>query len=119
MPEIEIQLRDVMVYARHGVMAEERVLGNQYRVNVRLRIDAASFSEVEDDLSMTISYAEVYVLLKSIMAIPAALLETVAVRFASEAIQRWPAIKHGESEIVKPVPPIPDMIGMAGVKYIF
>lgn len=117
MPEFEIQLRDVMIYAQHGVMPEERVLGNQYRVNVRLCIDAESF--VEDDLSKTVSYADVFDVLKMTMGIPAALLETVVVRFAKEVKRRWPMIKHGEIEIVKTVPPIPGMIGEAGVKYLF
>lgn len=117
MPEFEIQLRDVMIYAQHGVMPEERVLGNQYRVNVRLCIDAESF--VEDDLSKTVSYADVFDVLKMTMGIPAALLETVVVRFAKEVKRRWPMIKHGEIEIIKTVPPIPGMIGEAGVKYLF
>ncbi len=49
----------------------------------------------------------------------AALLETVAVRFAKEVRLRWPFIKRGSIEIVKTVPPIPKMIGQAGIKYDF
>ncbi len=119
MPEFEIQLRDVLLYARHGVMAEERVLGNQYRVNVRLRIDASSYDAFQDDLATTISYAEVYDHLKKVMSEPCALLETVAVKLARRLVQEWPQVKSGEIEIVKTVPPIPDMVGEAGVKYIF
>ncbi|MDE6856388.1 MAG: dihydroneopterin aldolase, partial [Muribaculaceae bacterium] len=58
MPEFEIQLRDVMLFGRHGVLPQERLLGNQYRINVRLHIDASLFDEEADDLSATISYAE-------------------------------------------------------------
>ncbi len=119
MPEFEIQLRDVLLYARHGVMPEEAVLGNQYRVNVCLRIDASGYDTSKDDLASTISYAEVYDILKKVMSVPAGLLETVAVKFGREAAIKWPIIKGGEIEIVKTVPPIPDMIGEAGVKYIF
>ena len=43
MPEFEIQLRNVMIQASHGVMPEEAVTGNQYRVNVCLRLDATTF----------------------------------------------------------------------------
>ncbi|MDE6379672.1 MAG: dihydroneopterin aldolase [Muribaculaceae bacterium] len=119
MPEFEIQLRDVLIFASHGVMPEERVTGNQYRVNVRLRIDAASFDPDKDDLATTISYADVFVLLRSVMESRAALLETVAVKFARVVCSRWPEIKGGWIEIVKTVPPIPDMIGQAGVRYNF
>ena len=119
MPEFEIQLRDVMLYANHGVMHEESVTGNQYRVNVRLRLDAAYFDKDKDDLASTISYAEVFDILRSVMSTRVALLETVAVKFADEVYRHWPNIKGGWIEIVKTVPPIPNMIGEAGVKYEF
>ena len=119
MPEFEIQLRDVMLFACHGVLPQERQLGNQYRINVRLHIDASLFDESADDLAATISYADVYEMLRKEMATPASLLETVAVRFSKKVIQRWPEIKRGEIEIVKTVPPIPGMVGEAGVKYEF
>lgn len=119
MPEFEIQLRDVMLFGRHGVLPEERKLGNQYRINVRLHIDASSFNDVVDDLASTISYADVFEILKREMDRPAALLESVAIRFSKEVLHRWPDIKRGEVEIVKTVPPIPGMVGQAGVKYLF
>ncbi len=119
MPEFEIQLRDVMLFANHGVMPEEGVTGNQYRVNVRLRLDAASFSAEKDDLTTTISYADVFEILRSVMESRVALLETVAVKFAERVRNRWPNIKNGWIEIVKTVPPIPKMIGEAGVRYDF
>ncbi len=119
MREFEIQLRNVMLYASHGVMPEEGVTGNQYRVNVRLRIDAANFDVKEDNIDSTVSYAEVFEILQMVMSRRCALLETVAVRFAEEVNQRWPNVKNGSIEIVKTVPPIPNMIGEAGVKYEF
>ncbi len=119
MPEFEIQLRDVMLFGRHGVLPQERVLGNQYRINVRLHIDASSFDENADTLSSTISYADVFEILKDEMDRPAALLESVAVRFSKKVLRRWPHIKRGSIELVKTVPPISDMVGEAGVKYEF
>ena len=119
MPEFEIQLRDVMIFANHGVMPEEGVTGNQYRVNVRLRLDAALFEPNNDDLASTISYADVFDVLISVMSVRVALLETVAVKFAREVRSRWPNVKSGWIEIVKTVPPIPNMIGEAGVRYDF
>lgn len=119
MPEFEIQLRDVKMYASHGVMPEEAVTGNQYRVNVRLRLDAASFDAGKDDIRSTISYAEVFNILSEVMSHRVALLETVAVEFASKVKKRWPYLKSGWIEIIKTVPPIPHMIGEAGVRYDF
>ncbi|MDE7096031.1 MAG: dihydroneopterin aldolase [Muribaculaceae bacterium] len=119
MPEFEIQLRDIMLYGRHGVLPEERITGNQYRINVRLHIDASGYDEFNDDLATTVSYADVYEILKQIMSVPSALLETVAVRFGKAVVTQWHNVKSGEIEIVKNVPPISDMIGEAGVKYSF
>lgn len=117
--EFEIRLHNVMMYANHGVLPEERVLGNQYRICIRLRISADGFEEDCEDLSQTISYAEVYQILEQVMRQPCALLETVSVRFAKRALNRWPNIKSGEIEIFKVVPPIPGMIGEAGISYAF
>lgn len=117
--EFGIQLRDVMMYSRHGVLPDERTLGNQYRVNIRLRIDASNFDEESDDLNSTISYADVFDILDETMSRPALLLETVAVRFAKKVTDRWKNIKSGEIEIVKTVPPIPGLIGEAAVSYKF
>ena len=119
MPEFEIQLRDVMLFGRHGVLPQECQLGNQYRVNVRLRIDAESFDYEKDDLASTISYSDIFDILRHEMEKPSALLESVAVRFSKSVMLRWPFIRKGSIEIVKIVPPIPDMIGEAGVKYEF
>ena len=119
MPEFEIQLRDVMLFGRHGVLPQERQLGNQYRINVRLRIDASSFDAEADSLSSTISYADVFDMLKEEMNRSASLLESVAVRLSISLKERWPHIRKGSIEIVKTVPPIPEMIGEAGVKYDF
>lgn len=117
--EFEIQLRDVLLYARHGVMPEERCLGNQYRINVSLRIDATHYDDKSDDLSSTISYADVYELLVEIMSRPKSLLESVAVGFVKEAKRRWPSIKSGSIDIVKTTPPIAEFIGEAGINYSF
>lgn len=119
MSEFEIQLRDVLLFARHGVLPEERVTGNQYCVNIRLRIDASNFDVDKDDLASTISYAEIFDILNDVMSKPVALLETVAVKFSKIVLSRWQNIKGGEIEIIKMVPPIPGMVGQAGVKYIF
>lgn len=119
MTEFEIQLRDVMLFARHGVLPEERELGNHYRVNVRLRINADWFDADADDISATISYADVFTILKQVMDRPHRLLESVAKDFAVRCHENWSIINGGEIEIVKVVPPIPDMLGQAGVRYIF
>ncbi len=125
MPEFEIQLRDVLMYGCHGVMPEENRLGNQYRLNVRLHIDASAFDPDRSDLSSTISYAEVYDIVACEMSKPTPLLETLAMRMAGRICDRWPrsvgnpCVKSGEIEIVKLVPPIPGMIGEAGIRYSF
>lgn len=119
MSAFEIQLRDVMIQAAHGVLPEERVCGNQYRVNICISINADGFDVQSDSLSGTISYAEVYDILVDVMSKPANLLETVAVQFADAVRARWRFILGGSIEIAKIAPPIPGMIGNAAVKYIF
>lgn len=125
MPEFEIQLRDVLLFGRHGVLSEESALGNQYRVNVRLRISASDFNLDNDSIESTVSYADLFEIVRNEMEKPSALLETVAFRIACKIKEKWaflqsPVIlKSGDIEIVKTVPPIQGMIGEAGVKYSF
>lgn len=125
MPEFEIQLRDVLLFGRHGVLSEESALGNQYRVNVRLRISAGDFNADNDSIESTVSYADLFEIVRNEMEKPSSLLETVAFRIACKIKEKWAflqssvILKSGDIEIVKTVPPIQGMIGEAGVKYSF
>ena len=116
--KIDIQLHDVPFYSYHGVMGEEKKLGNQFRVSLSVTIPYTEKME-EDELSSTVSYAELYDIVREEMAEPRNLLEKVAIMISKKIRQRFPQIEKGVVKIEKLHPPIPGMIGSASVSFNF
>lgn len=104
--EISILVRGLRLFARHGVMPQERVVGNEFVVDVELLYPAADAVE-HDRLEATVNYAEVVEVVKAQMAVPSQLIEHVAGRIAGALRLRWPLLKGGRVKVSKPAPPIP------------
>ncbi|WP_342470670.1 dihydroneopterin aldolase [Ureibacillus sp. FSL K6-3587] len=103
-----IHLRDMQFYGYHGVLPEETVLGQRFRVTVSLAVNTRKAGET-DDLQYTVNYVEVYELCKSIMeGKPYQLIEAVAETIASTILEKYEGQVFGcKVELVKPDPPIP------------
>ena len=54
-----IVLKDLRFHARHGVGAQETLVGNEFTLDLRLRTDLARAVET-DDVNDTLSYADVF-----------------------------------------------------------
>ena len=87
-----ILLENVKFYAFHGVLPQERKVGNDYQVSLRIGYDI-SRAMVSDDVNDTLNYAEVYQLLSQEMSVPSALLERVAGRIGDRLFRKCPAIE--------------------------
>lgn len=116
--EFEISLKDVIFYAYHGVYEEEQKIGNEFRVNLSVSIPYVEGIET-DDLSLTVSYADLYNLIKEEMDKPRKLLETVAVETAKRLMTEFKSVTGGNISIEKVHPPIPGMLGSAEVTLKF
>ena len=102
-----LHLRGMRFYGRHGVHADERELGQTYRVDVSLRHDLSRAGR-SDALSDTIDYAEVFAAVREIVeGTPRQLVESVAENVAATLLGRTPA-SAVRVRIAKPHPPIPD-----------
>lgn len=99
-----IHLEDIKFYAFHGVMPQEKTVGNQFSVTVRLEADLEE-STITDQLDQTISYAEVYALVAAQMAIPSELIEHVAGRIFRSIKRCFPAVCRLEVRLYKYNPP--------------
>lgn len=100
-----ILLEDVKFYAFHGVLPQERKVGNDYQVSLRIGYDI-SRAMVSDDVNDTLNYAEVYQLLSQEMSVPSALLERVAGRIGDRLFRKFPAIQSIDLTIIKVNPPM-------------
>ena len=113
-----IFIKEARFHAFHGVMEQERKVGNEFSVSLSVNI---TYSEgmKEDSLECTVSYADLYEIVADEMKKPRNLLETVAISIGNRIINRFESVSSGSVTIVKKHPPIPGMSGEAGVTHNF
>lgn len=110
-----IILKDLRFYAYHGVGAQETQVGNEFVLDLRLRMDWTCAIR-SDDVNDALSYAEVYEAVKDEMARPSRLLEHVAGRIARRLFQDFSSLEEIELRLVKRNPPMGADIEGAGVE---
>lgn len=105
----------IRMHARHGVLAQERITGNDYTIDVDAEYDvsAAMRSDQVDD---TLNYASVFNIVKTEMNIPSQLIEHVAGRIADRLLEDFPDIKSLKIKIRKENPPMGADCDGAGVE---
>lgn len=109
-----ISLKDLRLFAYHGVLPQERIVGAFFILNLRIRTDI-THAMATDDLASTISYADVFELVREQMAIPSRLLEHVAGRICTTLLDRFPTAQSIHLEILKENPPMGAECGGAGI----
>lgn len=116
--EFEISLNDLEFYAYHGVMPEEKTLGNRYRVNVSIIVPVPKEMD-KDNLQQTVSYVDIYEIVKEEMYKPVNLLETLSWKIVLSIQHKFPEVRSGKVKIEKLTPPIEGIIGSASVTLSF
>ena len=98
-------LRNVRFHAFHGVLPQERQVGGDFLLTLRVGypLDKAMESDKVED---TLNYASLYTLAKREMDIPSQLLEHVAGRIAKAIINAFPAVTSVDLELTKQNPPM-------------
>lgn len=113
MKEDRIMMEGLKFYGYHGVLPEEKALGQPFTVSVNIYLPLGAAGR-EDDLEKTINYALVYRDIAAIMeGPPVQLLETLAEKIAA-AVLAYEAALGVEVTVGKTKPPIPGV--MDGVK---
>lgn len=115
MARLIISLQNVRFFAHHGVFEEERILGNEFAVNLSLTVKAPK--EMLTELEQTINYAEVYRIVNERFSSPTPLLETLAMQIAGALKQAFPSLKKVGIQIAKLHPPIAAFTGSVSVTY--
>ena len=109
-----ISLSDVRLYAFHGVLEQERRVGAEYSISVRVHYNISKAME-SDDVTDTLNYAELLDVVKREMAQPSKLLEHVAGRMGRAIIDGFPQAEAVELTITKLNPPMGALCAGAGV----
>lgn len=110
-----IYLEKMNFFAHHGVLPQERVVGNTFTVDLKLKTNF-EHAATNDDLDGTISYAAVYEAVKQEMKTPSKLLEHVCNRIVLRLFQDFPTIESLEIRLSKQNPPMGADIKCAGVE---
>jgi dihydroneopterin aldolase len=100
-----IQINGMRFYAHHGCFEEERKIGTNFRVDLRFETDTVR-AECSDRIEDTVSYLDVYQVVKKEMAIPSNLLENVARRICNAVLSGFPSVDGVSAVVYKLNPPL-------------
>ena len=101
----KIFLEDIKIYAYHGVLPEENIIGTYYILNAEIHTDLWK-AAVSDDLNDTISYADINEIIHNEMKIQSKLLEHVAGRIIAKINEKFNQISYIKLRITKTSPPM-------------
>ena len=99
-----ITLEGIRVFAYHGHLPEEAILGGHFIVNVWVEVDTVEV-EKTDDLKHTVDYVKIIDIVKEQMAIRADMIEVPAKRIV-DAILPLNKVQKVTVEVEKVQPPI-------------
>ena len=111
---MKITLHEMRFYAYHGVFAQEQRVGNHFIVELSFWVVIAEGLH-RDELEETISYADVYEVIKAEMAIPSRLLEHVVGRISERLFATFPRMQRIALTLSKCNPPFPGEVHSAAV----
>lgn len=100
-----VSVKDIEIYAYHGVYEHERENGGEFKVSVSLDFDARAAMEY-DDLEATVNYAQVVDLIHDVMIEPSQLIEHVCYRIINALSEAFPMVIGGMVSVTKVKPPI-------------
>lgn len=101
----KIIIEDLKIYAYHGALPEETLIGTYYLLNVEVQADLWN-AVVSDALQDTINYAEINELIHEEMKVPSKLMEHVAGRILKKIKDTFPQITSVKIRITKTSPPM-------------
>ena len=108
-------LQDVRFRAFHGVLPQERQVGNDYILNLRVGYPLAQ-AMASDEVSDTLNYATLYELAQQEMQKPSRLLEHVAGRIITAIQTQFPEATTIDLKLMKKNPPMGADCDGAGVE---
>ena len=110
-----IRLEKLRFRAFHGVLPQERTVGGDFLITLRIGYPWQTAME-SDAVADTLDYAAVYRLVSREMASPSRLLEHVAGRIANALLHDFPLITSIDLWLTKVTPPMGADCEGAGVE---
>lgn len=101
----KVKIDNIRVYAHHGCLREESVVGSEYSIGVTISANLSKATE-SDELSDTVDYVHIHQIVKEEMQIASKLLEHVAKRIIDRVHLEMDLVDHVEVAVSKINPPI-------------
>ena len=101
----KIQVNNIKLYANHGCLNEEALIGSWYRVDIEVEADLTK-SSISDALEDTVDYVHLNHIVKEEMAKRSKLLEEVARRILDRFFSELKMINTATVRVAKINPPI-------------
>ena len=101
-------------YGYVGCFDEEQKIGGRFSITIDMLCEIGDAVK-NDDLSQTINYQEVYVIVKALMQQPCRLLESKAQNIRETLLQRYPQIEQIKVAVSKLSPTLATGGKMAAV----
>ncbi|SEK79178.1 dihydroneopterin aldolase [Aquimarina amphilecti] len=109
-----ITLKNIKIYAYHGCLVEEKKIGSDYRVDLKIKANLNT-SASTDNLSDTVDYVHLNHIVKEEMAIRSKLLEHAAERILSRILKELPLVDKATVDVSKINPPIGGNVQMVTI----
>ena len=100
-----IKVENIRVFAHHGCLEEETIIGSNYSVDVSVRANLDKSAQT-DALSDTVDYVTLNAIVVEEMASPSKLLETVVQRIISRIFKTYFEVEWAWVSVSKLNPPI-------------
>ena len=113
-----ISVKRMSVFAYHGVLPQERIVGAQFYVSLEAETEVTSEAYFDDNLNGTVNYAKLCEVVKQEMSVPSQLLERVAKRICDSVLAHFPSVQRIHVFIEKENPPLGIQSQSIGVKLV-
>lgn len=110
-----IALEGMRFFAYHGYYEEERIVGNQFVVDVFVDVD--TFDSTDDDINDTVNYEAIYTVVKGHMTKKYKLLETIALHISTDLKKQFSNIKTIKVRVSKIGPQLGGEVDKAVIEY--
>ena len=109
-------IKDLNIYAYHGVNPEEKIEGQSFVLDIECKIDLSKPC-ITDDVNDTVSYAQIIKLIKKVfVAEKYDLIEKAAQVVADAVLGEFPAISKIKVLLKKPDAPVKADFGYVAVE---
>jgi len=101
----KVILENIRVYAHHGCLPQETIIGSEYRIDVTVDSDLKK-AAVSDQLNDTVDYVHINNIVVEEMKQPSKLLEHVAQRILNRIFKELSLVNKTKVAVSKINPPI-------------